>query len=189
MEPQRIAHGDDQLADLQPFGIAQLGTEDTVSHTGQMLGTAAYIAPEQALGKPATDASDRYALAVAAFELLVGERPFAAETPASQARQHLEDDPPRASQRNPSLPGALDAVLARGLAKRPEERWPTAGQLADAIDGALHARAAVATINPNTATIGPWRTRQPQSRRPVSRRAAVAATRGRAVVGGDVAAG
>jgi serine/threonine-protein kinase len=127
------------------FGIAQLGTEDTYSSTGQVLGTAAYIAPEQVVGRPATEASDRYSLAVTAYEMLVGERPFRADNFAAQARQHLEDEPGPASSRNRKLPRALDEVLARGLAKRPEERWPTACEFAEAVDAALRESPATET--------------------------------------------
>jgi tRNA A-37 threonylcarbamoyl transferase component Bud32 len=145
LDRERVLH----VAD---FGIAQLGSEDTLTVSGEVLGTAAYLAPERALGQPATEASDRYALAVAAFELLVGERPFTAEHFAAQARQHVEEPPPAASQRNPELPRALDAVLARGMAKRPEERFPTALQLTDAIEEALGGEATTAAIARTAAT-------------------------------------
>jgi serine/threonine-protein kinase len=121
------------------FGIAQLGTEDTLSVTGHVVGTAAYLAPERALGLPATQSSDRYALAVTAFELLVGERPFTAEHFAAQVRQHIEEPPPRASHRNAALPAALDMVLARGMAKHQDNRYASAGELVDAIEHALSA--------------------------------------------------
>jgi serine/threonine protein kinase len=124
------------------FGIAHVQSEDTITSTGQLFGTAAYLAPEQALGHDATGASDRYALAVAAFELLTGDRPFTATHFAAQARQHIEEAPPRASLRNPSLPGAVDDVLARGMAKAPEERFPTARGFTDALAGVLGAAAA-----------------------------------------------
>src|SRR5207248_3850618 len=127
----------DRVLHVADFGIAQVSTEETLTGTGQVLGTAAYLAPERALGQPATDASDRYALAVAAYELLAGERPFNAAHFAALARAHIEDPPPLASRRNPELPRALDPVLARGLAKRPEERFPTARELAALIEEAL----------------------------------------------------
>src|SRR5437588_107227 len=130
LDGERVLH----VAD---FGIAQVSTEETLTGTGQVLGTAAYLAPERALGQPATAASDRYALAVAAYELLVGERPFTADHFAALARAHIEDPPMPASRSNPELPPALDEVLARGLAKHPEERYATARELVAAIEEAF----------------------------------------------------
>ena len=130
LDPERRLH----VAD---FGIARVGLEDTITATGQLFGTAAYLSPEQALGKPATEASDRYALAVVAYELLVGERPFAADSFAGQARQHIEQQPPRASRHNDELPPAIDDVLARGIAKHPEDRWDSAGAFAGALASTL----------------------------------------------------
>ena len=118
------------------FGIARLASEDTITSTGELFGTAAYLAPEQALGRDATGASDRYALAVAAFELLTGGRPFTAPHFAAQARQHIEDDPPRASERDGSLPRAVDDVLSRGMAKEPTDRYPTALAFVEALQSA-----------------------------------------------------
>ena len=121
------------------FGIARVAAEDTITGTGQLFGTAAYLSPEQALGEPASEAGDRYALAIVAYELLVGQRPFSAEHFASQAHQHIELEPPRASAENHELPEAVDAVLARGMAKRPQDRWPSAGAFVDALTRALRA--------------------------------------------------
>ena len=78
------------------------------------------------MGEAATAASDRYALAVVAYELLTGTRPFEAEHFAAQARAHVEDPVPPASERARELSPAVDAVLERGLAKDPDDRWPTA---------------------------------------------------------------
>lgn len=140
------------------FGIAHLQSEDTITSTGQLFGTAAYLAPEQALGREATGASDRYALAVATFELLTGGRPFTATHFAAQARQHIEDERPRASEREPSLPAAVDAVLARGMAKDPEARYPTAQAFTEDLDRAL-ASAPTASTQPLTARTEPMRRR------------------------------
>jgi tetratricopeptide (TPR) repeat protein len=128
---------DHRVLHVADFGIASLGSEDTLTGSGVLLGTAAYLAPERALGQPATPASDRYSLAICAFELLVGERPFLGEESVALARQQIEEPPPRASARNPRLPRELDAVLARGMDKRPEERWPSAKAFADAVEAAL----------------------------------------------------
>ena len=137
IKPVNLLLDGERTLHVADFGIAKLASEETFSGSGQMLGTAAYIAPEQVLGRPATEASDRYALAVAAFELLAGRRPFGAEHFAAQARQHLDSEPPTASQVDPTLPAALDPVLQRGMAKRPDERWPSAVEFAGAIEGVL----------------------------------------------------
>src|SRR5688572_14084593 len=126
-------HGRLAIAD---FGIARLALEDQLTMTGQVLGTAAYISPEQAVGDPATAASDRYALAIVAFELLTGARPFEADNFAAQARAHVEDDPEPASTRNPDLPPEVDAVLTRGLEKDPDARYASAGELVDHLEKA-----------------------------------------------------
>ncbi|MCW2995436.1 MAG: serine/threonine protein kinase, partial [Conexibacter sp.] len=84
-EHGRLAVGD--------FGIASLAGETAVTAAGQVLGTAAYLSPEQARGRLATPASDRYSLAVVAFELLCGRRPFDGETAMEQARARVEQEP------------------------------------------------------------------------------------------------
>ena len=113
-ERDRLAIGD--------FGIARLAWEEQVTQTGQVLGTAAYLAPEQAMGDSATAASDRYSLAVVAFELLTGEKPFQAEHFAAQARARIEDDPPRVSELDSSLSERVDDVIDRGRGCRRRRR-------------------------------------------------------------------
>jgi serine/threonine-protein kinase len=142
---------------LADFGIARLAWEDQLTLTGQVLGTAAYISPEQAMGDPATPASDRYSLAVVAFELLTGSRPFRAEHFAAQARAHVEDDPPAASDLDPDLPNAVDDVLWRAMDKRPEDRWPTSAAFVDALEGALapRRRSAAPASTAATRPLGP----------------------------------
>ncbi|MEA2252396.1 MAG: eukaryotic-like serine/threonine-protein kinase [Solirubrobacteraceae bacterium] len=125
----RLAVGD--------FGIATVATEASVTQTGQVLGTAAYISPEQARGDAATAASDRYALAVVAFELLTGARPFAGDHPAAQARAHVEDAAPLASEAGRDLSPAVDRVLQAAMAKDPERRPASAGRLVEALEDAL----------------------------------------------------
>src|SRR4051794_18383149 len=119
------------------FGIARLAWEEQVTQTGQVLGTAAYLAPEQAMGEPAVAASDRYALSVVAFELLTGQKPFNAEHFAAQARAHVEDDPPRPSELNRDLTERVDAVIDRGMAKDPDDRWGSATELVERLEDAL----------------------------------------------------
>src|SRR3954469_3091549 len=139
----RLAVGD--------FGIARMATDVNVTSTGTVLGTAAYLSPEQALGQPATPASDRYALAVVAFQLLTGERPFQAEHPAAQARAHVEAPPPPSG-----LSAAVDRTLWRGMDKEPDNRWPTASAMVDALDDALGEEAEPTPV-PATAPTAPVR--------------------------------
>ena len=142
IKPANFLLDSDRMLHVADFGIARLGTEDAITTSGHVLATAAYVAPERVRGAPASDSSDRYAFAVAAFEILVGERPFTASHVAAQARQHVEQQPPSASARNAALPPALDAVLMRGMAKRPEDRWRTASEFADAVERAVSKRSA-----------------------------------------------
>ncbi len=145
IKPANFLLDTDRGLHVADFGIAHLQSEETISSAGELFGTAAYLAPEQALGKEATSASDRYALAIAAFELLTGGRPFSAQHFAAQARQHIEEEPPRASEREPSLPPAVDDVLARGMAKDPDARYPTATAFVRALDAALDGDATAST--------------------------------------------
>jgi eukaryotic-like serine/threonine-protein kinase len=139
VKPANLLLDDHDRLGIGDFGIARLAWEEQVTQTGQVLGTAAYIAPEQAMGEPATAASDRYALSVVAFELLTGEKPFNAEHFAAQARAHVEDDPPRASELNPDLTDRVDAVIDRGMAKDPDDRWGSAAEFVERLDEALAA--------------------------------------------------
>src|SRR4051794_7333920 len=152
---------------LADFGIARVAWEEQLTQPGQVPGPAAYIPPEQAMGAPATPASDRYCLGVVAFELLTGRRPFEAEHFAAQARAHVEDDPPAASETDEDLPPAIDDVLWRALAKRPEERWPSCGAFVEALEGALAPRRRAAA--PTTAATRPMTGRARRTTEPPSR--------------------
>jgi eukaryotic-like serine/threonine-protein kinase len=150
IKPANFLLNRSRVLHVADFGIARLVSEDTITSTGELFGTAAYLSPEQALGRDATGASDRYALSVAAFELLAGERPFDAPHFAAQARQHIEEERPRASDRDRTLPPSVDEVLIRGMAKEPDERFETAGGFVDALETALSGGIAVTTQWPTT---------------------------------------
>jgi eukaryotic-like serine/threonine-protein kinase len=138
IKPANLLLDDGDRLAVADFGIAHVADATRqLTVAGTVVGTAAYLSPEQALGEPATSASDRYALAVVAFELLCGERPYRAEHTAAQARQHIEGDVPRITDRAPHLPRAADVVLARGLAKDAGERPATAAELVDELERAL----------------------------------------------------
>jgi len=166
------AQGTLKVAD---FGIATLATDSPLTQTGQVVGTAAYFAPEQALGKPATAASDRYALAVLAYELLTGSRPFPPGPPAAQALARVESDPPLATAAAPGLPDGVDAVLAAGMAREPADRPGSAADLVARLEEALGSTAATGVALPVTAPTEKLVERTPRPRRP-----AVAAASARA---------
>jgi serine/threonine-protein kinase len=106
------------------FGIATAVGLDSFTQTGTILGTAGYLSPEQAEGKQATAASDRYALAVVGFELLTGSRPYAGDSVAAEVAGHAFGKVPSASARRRSVPVAADPVFRLGLEKQPERRYP-----------------------------------------------------------------
>jgi serine/threonine-protein kinase len=157
IKPSNLLLDNARRLHVADFGIARLVSEETITASGELFGTAAYLAPEQALGREATSASDRYALAVAAFELLAGQRPFAAPHFAAQARQHIEDERPRASERRPDLPAAVDPVLARGMAIGPAERYETAAAFVDALEPTLDGPSTATTrvIGKHRRIVGP----------------------------------
>src|ERR671934_1392356 len=126
-------NGDVHVAD---FGIASAAGMDSLTMTGTVLGTAGYLSPEQAQGDRATPASDRYGLAVVAFELLTGERPYEADSPTAEASAHVNAPVPSVSRRA-ALPAELDAVFARALAKDPEQRFGSCGEFVAALRAAF----------------------------------------------------
>jgi tRNA A-37 threonylcarbamoyl transferase component Bud32 len=123
-------HGNVHVAD---FGIASAAGLDSLTITGTVLGTAGYLSPEQAQGDRATAASDRYALAIVAFELLTGRRPFQADSPTAEASAHVHARVPSVCDRHGLLPCELDPVFERALAKNPLRRYATCAEFVAAL--------------------------------------------------------
>ncbi|MGV9724496.1 serine/threonine-protein kinase [Nocardia beijingensis] len=124
---------------LIDFGTAHRSDQPAITATGNVVGTLAYMAPERFDGA-AGPRSDQYSLACVLFECLTGRRPFDDGEPPRLLRAHLFDTPPSASALDPAIPPALDGVIARGMAKDPDLRWSTAGELASAAHVALTGR-------------------------------------------------
>jgi serine/threonine-protein kinase len=118
------------------FGVASAVGLDSLTLTGTVVGTAGYLSPEQARGERATPASDRYALAVVAWELLTGRRPFQSESATSEAVAHV-NAPVSAISEAGDLPRELDPVFQRALAKNPAGRYATAHDFVAALRTAL----------------------------------------------------
>ena len=123
---------------LADFGVAKSSSGQGLTASGSFLGSVSYASPEQIRGEPLTGASDVYSLTAVLYQCLSGEVPYPRDTDASVMLAHLSAPPPAL----PEAAGPLRAVIARGMAKAPEERYPTAGAL-------LHAAAEALTALPD----------------------------------------
>ena len=151
VKPANLLLDDDDCVKVADFGVASAAHLASFTEAGTVVGTAGYLAPEQARGETATPASDNYALAVVAFELLTGGRPFERESSTAEAMAHVSAPIPPASADNPELPPEVDEVLARGLAKEPKQRFGSCADFVHALRDALHeaaGRTTVAALSP-----------------------------------------
>ena len=175
VKPANILVGDTGHAQVADFGIAKaLGSEAT-SHTATgVIGSPAYMAPEQWRGEPVDGRADQYALAIVAFEMLTGRRPF--ETPSVQdlMKMHLNGEVPDVTRLRPGLAPSADAAIRRALSKYPAERFANASAFVDM----FAPRAGGAT------GAGPaYRTGQRPSYRPATRPTTLPRRRWRSTVG------
>ena len=122
---------------LTDFGIAKMTSSVGVTRTGVFLGTPDYAAPEQFEGRDLDGRVDVYALGCLFFQCLTGSRPFERTTEVAVMYAHLNDPPPRVSEVRSDVGPALDAVLAKGMAKDRNDRYPTCSELIDAARAAL----------------------------------------------------
>ena len=170
VKPANLLLDDEDRVHVTDFGIASAAGFDTLTLPGMVLGTAGYLSPEQARGETATAASDRYALGVVAYEILTGRRPYAADTPVTEAFAHLNAPIPSAAQVAPELPRAVDAVFERALAKDAADRPASAGELVEELRDVLR------DSEPKTAVLpGPVQQPAPRIRRARRRWPAAAA--------------
>jgi eukaryotic-like serine/threonine-protein kinase len=132
---------------VMDFGIARAvaDTAATMTATSAVIGTAQYLSPEQARGERADARSDIYATGCLLYELLTGRPPFVGDSPVSVAYQHVREDPVPPSQLDPEIPPVCDAIVLKALAKNPENRYQTAGEMREDIDRALSGRPVMAT--------------------------------------------
>jgi eukaryotic-like serine/threonine-protein kinase len=162
VKPGNLLRGEDDVVKLADFGIAKaMSDESSITQVGSVLGTAAYLAPEQAAGEQAGPAADLYALGVVTYQLLSGRLPYEAQSLTELALKQQRDMPPRLDDLNPDVPAPLALAVDRALALDPRERPASADELRAAlVDGARgvgpRATAATRVAGPPTAatTVG-----------------------------------
>ncbi len=137
VKPANLLLNDRGEVRVADFGIASAAGMDSMTLTGTVLGTAGYLSPEQAQGERAGPASDVYALAVVAYELLSGHRPFESDSPAAEAAAHVNAPVPSIAGQSGNLPPELDRVFQRALAKDPRRRHGSAQEFVADLRDAL----------------------------------------------------
>jgi serine/threonine-protein kinase len=150
VKPGNLLRNDDGLVKLADFGIAKAAEDSDITKVGSVVGTAAYLSPEQSRGAPAGPASDLYALGVVAYQLLSGRLPYLGASLTELARQQEAGPPDRLERVEPDVPPVLARVVERALAPRPESRFASAVEMEHALRAALQGQA---PAPPSDATI------------------------------------
>jgi serine/threonine-protein kinase len=146
IKPHNVIVDTEGVVKVTDFGIARAGASQ-MTEEGAIIGTAQYLSPEQARGAPVDQTSDLYSTGIVLYELLTGEVPFTGESPVEIAMKHLTEVPPVPSAIRSEIPGDLDLVVVRALAKEPADRY----QSAAAMDADLEAVARGGRVAADTA--------------------------------------
>jgi serine/threonine-protein kinase len=149
ISPQNILVDVDGSARVVDFGVAKAVGRLQTTRDGQLKGKLSYMAPEQLKGEPVDRRTDVYAASIVLWELLTGKRLFHSESEAATFGKVLNAEVPLASSIQPELPSELDELLQRGLAKNPDDRFPTALDMAEALEHAARER-------PTQRELGSW---------------------------------
>jgi len=162
VKPQNLLLARDGTLKVSDFGIARIVDGTQLTQVGTVLGTAAYLAPEQAAGEEVTAAADVYALGAVLYELLTGAPPYSASTVAELVRRRAEGEPPPPSALAPDVPVELDSLVLACLRETPDER-PSAGEVERVLRGELDAPTRVLTLPAQrpTAVLPRHRSRRP----------------------------
>ena len=163
VKPANILVTEDGNVKLGDFGIARFATQ--VSGSGRMMGTPAYLSPEQIHGEPQNTRSDLFSLGIVLYQMVTGVPPFEGSSVSAVCAQILAADPIPPTQRNPALPPAIDHVIMRCLAKSPADRYPSAEALAASLYPFARLGPGTELMpNPPVRPKGSWLTRPTQPR-------------------------
>lgn len=151
IKPHNILITIDGRAKVADFGIARAASSSGLTETGTVLGTVAYISPEQARGAQVDQRSDLYSLGVVYYEALTGRVPFSGDTSVSVALKHIQEIPEPPSLYNPAIPRAIEKVIMKALQKDPAKRFATAKEMLSALSAAAKS---LPSEPPMTASVG-----------------------------------
>jgi serine/threonine-protein kinase len=138
VKPGNLLRSKDGVVKLADFGIAKASEQSDITKVGSVLGTAAYLAPEQARGEPAGPPADFYSLGVVAYQLLTGRLPYEAPSLTELARLQDSGPPEKLERVNPAVPPALSAAVIRALHREPEGRYADGPDMEQALRDGLH---------------------------------------------------
>jgi beta-lactam-binding protein with PASTA domain/tRNA A-37 threonylcarbamoyl transferase component Bud32 len=152
VKPGNVLITTDGQVKVTDFGIARaIGTDENVTQTGLVMGTATYFSPEQAQGHGVDGRSDVYSLGVVLYEMVTGRPPFSADTPVAIAYKHVSEVPPSPRSLVPAVPRDLEAVIGKAMAKDPALRYQTAQELQADLERFVRGQPVLAAIGAGTA--------------------------------------
>ncbi|MHB8779076.1 MAG: serine/threonine protein kinase [Anaerolineales bacterium] len=150
LKPSNILFTNKGVPLISDFGIAPFAQGEAGSMTGSaIIGTPAYMAPEQANGEALDGRADIYALSVILYEMLTGKQPFHADTPLAVAIKHITEPVPHILEKNPNLPAWMEKVISTGMAKNRDERFSTAAEMVETIKAFLRGETPTERIKKN----------------------------------------
>jgi serine/threonine-protein kinase len=152
VKPDNVLIAGSGYVKVVDFGIARAADATTISHLGDILGSAKYMSPEQAAGEEVGPASDLYSLGVVLYEMLTGRVPFKVDTPVDVPPKHYEKPPPHPREVNPEVPEDLDAIVMRLLARDPKGRYGSATELIEELRRVWDGLPSVATSSADATT-------------------------------------
>jgi serine/threonine-protein kinase len=139
IKPANIMIAKDGTAKITDFGIAKITAPEQLTVTGSIVGTPHYMSPEQVQGQPVDGRSDQFSLAVIAFEMVTGEKPYTGEHLTTVVYKIVAEEPAAPHRLNPTLGVAIESVLRQSLSKKPDLRYPTCQEFTEALEKACAA--------------------------------------------------